>query len=292
MGQAFSDIKDPLLNDPAKKEDVQILNESMDRLVEVAELRLDVFKAELATKDQLHIPIDRILYSDYRIHCQVTSDAGSMKKAIEGSIGAFVSGKIVEGLLAITGITLDALLGNISGTSARRQVYAIGVGPLGGVYRIDAQFYMYQFKSRGLKDHLKYVLATAIVISSADVRGMKRNEVKNLVQNAYAQATPEVQREIYKDIWASINEDQAGDARSLALPPLEHATAMKAAVHWASKEKESKKETSKSTVPNGAPAPGSEADQTQASIDEYHTAAVDHDRYPGGPVEFLYSEYC
>ena len=51
------------------------------------------------------------------------------------------------------------------------------------------------------KDHFKHVLSTAIVISSADVIGMKRNEVKNLIQNAYGEAEPKLQREIYEEVW-------------------------------------------------------------------------------------------
>ena len=202
MGNAFGTIKDELNKAADKAEEVQAINDAMDRLIELAELRLATFKAELAARDNLHIPIDRILYSDFRIDCQVASNSEGLQKAIGDSIGAFVSGKVVEGVTAITNVALNALLGSMSASSARRQVYAIGVGPLGGVYRVDAQFYMYRFESKGLKDNLKYVLSSGIVISSASVTGMKRNEVKNLIQNTYTHATPEVQRGIYQEVWA------------------------------------------------------------------------------------------
>ncbi|KAI0369967.1 hypothetical protein BV20DRAFT_329859 [Pilatotrama ljubarskyi] len=186
----------------AQPADPEAIKDEMAKLHELAELRLDVFRGRLATRDQLHLPIGRIFYSNVRIDCKVSNDASALKKTVKDSIGAFVSGNVVEGITAITSQAMDVLLGDVSSSSTHQDIYAIGVGPLGGVYRVDAQFFAYNFKAQTLKTVLQTVVSSAIVISSADVRDMKRNEVKNLVQNAYGTAV-DIKRlkEIYVDIW-------------------------------------------------------------------------------------------
>ncbi|KAI0641188.1 hypothetical protein C8Q79DRAFT_930110 [Trametes meyenii] len=205
------------LLDEAHPADPDAIKEEVARLHELAELRLDVFRARLAQTDPLHLPIGRVFYSNFRVDCSVSNDAGKVKETVEDSIGAFVSGKVVEGVTAITGQALDILLGDTSASSSHQEIHALGVGPLGGVYRIDAQFYAYTFRAQTLKTVLQTVVSSAIVISSAEVKDMKRNEVKNLVQNAYKGIPLADLQILYKDIWTSICEDRA-DEKELALP--------------------------------------------------------------------------
>jgi hypothetical protein len=113
-----------------------------------------------------------------------------------------------DGLAKIATSCLEALFGSYAANQSATTTYAISTGSLGGVARIDADFYSYQYNSATLSKITKNVVVVSIVISSAQIDGLSRNDISTIVQTVYSGSTPEEQKAIRDQIWASIQEDK------------------------------------------------------------------------------------
>jgi hypothetical protein len=114
----------------------------------------------------------------------------------------------VDGLAKIATSCLEVLFGSYSANQSSTTTYAISTGSLGGVARIDADFYSYQYNSSTLSKITKNVVVVSIVISSAKIDGLDQNDVSTIVQTVYSNSTSDQQEKIRDQIWASIQKDK------------------------------------------------------------------------------------
>jgi len=68
------------------------------------------------------------------------------------------------------------------------------------VFRVDIHFFAYRFRSDQLKAITKEVLAVSVVMSSAEIKGLSDNTLKDIVQQTYSTSTGTEQQAIFEQI--------------------------------------------------------------------------------------------
>ncbi|KAG8740580.1 hypothetical protein FRC11_000186 [Ceratobasidium sp. 423] len=108
-------------------------------------------------------------------------------------------------------------LGESSGSCQLQTRYIISIDPLGGISRLDALFFVYNFSSEGLMKTTKSVVAACVVKFSADVREVDDNTLRVLV-NQYFETSPlDLRKAIYGELSGALFNsirlcDEAGGA--------------------------------------------------------------------------------
>jgi hypothetical protein len=95
---------------------------------------------------------------------------------------------------------LDVLFGNYSANKSALTTYAITTGSLGGVARIDADFFSYEYRSKRLSGITRNVVVVSVVISSANISDLKKNDINVIVESVYKAASTEERRSICNEI--------------------------------------------------------------------------------------------
>lgn len=103
---------------------------------------------------------------------------------------------------------MDALFGSYAANKYSLTTYAITTGKLGGVARIDTDFFSYEFRSKKLSHITRNVVVATVIVSSADLTGLKKNDVNVIVESVYQGNTNKERLAMIKQIW---NAAQAKD---------------------------------------------------------------------------------
>ncbi|ORY17164.1 hypothetical protein BCR34DRAFT_449133, partial [Clohesyomyces aquaticus] len=167
-----------------KKKEAQ---DALNALVVMAEDKAHIHYQSVINDalDAKLVPVHKVITKMQQINCGVSKDATGLKQNIEGSIKNFVKGQIVDGLVAIASQALDTLMGNVSGNRSEFTSYAITVGGLGGLNRIDFYMFYYKYTSKSLTAVTEDCLVTSLVISSVNVKDLEPNDIKVIIQNQY-----------------------------------------------------------------------------------------------------------
>lgn len=104
----------------------------------------------------------------------------------------------------------SALFGTYSANQAQKTVYAITTGELGGVARVDADFYSYEYTSNTLSKITKNVVVVSIVVSSAKIDDLDFNDVSTIVQTVYTASEKEEKERIRDQVWKAVEKSREG----------------------------------------------------------------------------------
>ncbi|KAI0528344.1 hypothetical protein GGR58DRAFT_509588 [Xylaria digitata] len=207
MGQTISAVVDKFDDDSAKQ---KLADDALNSLLEMAKLQVSAFKLAISNPnfDAKLIPIEKILSSESVIQANIQNTPTNVGGVIKDAFSAFANGPVVDGIATLINSGLKVLLGSYSGNTSTRDTYLISTGTLGGVYRVDIHFFAYRFRSDQLKDVTKEVLAVSVVISSAELKGLSNNTLRNIVQQTYGTSTNEEQEKIFQQIKTARDEEE------------------------------------------------------------------------------------
>ncbi|KDQ61349.1 hypothetical protein JAAARDRAFT_88452, partial [Jaapia argillacea MUCL 33604] len=202
MGSTISALKETM-TDPEQE---RLANDAFNCLVQVAQCRMHHFYERVSSPafDSGIVPISKVIHKYQFFQCGVTNDSGEASKAITENLGAFVSGDVAKGVNDIIVGNLTKLLGSYAGNTSATTTYALTTGELGGLCRIDADFYSYEFTSRSLSSIAKNVVVCSIVISSANFERFTYNDFTTIVQAIYGASDVQIQRRIRDQLWEQI----------------------------------------------------------------------------------------
>jgi hypothetical protein len=96
------------------------------------------------------------------------------------------------GLVAVVDFGIDAVLGNVAANQSQHDTYAITVGNLGGLMRVDIQVFCYTFESQALASVANNVVSVAYAISSVDGSKLDKNTLRDIVQVCYGGVVDQV----------------------------------------------------------------------------------------------------
>jgi hypothetical protein len=96
------------------------------------------------------------------------------------------------GLAAVVDFGIDAVLGNVAANQSQHDTYAITVGNLGGIMRVDIQIFCYTFQSSDLVKVTNNVISVAYAISSVDAAMLDPNTLRDVVQVCYGGVVDQV----------------------------------------------------------------------------------------------------
>jgi len=114
----------------------------------------------------------------------------------------------VKGLQSIAEASLKVLFDNYAANQSETNVYAITIGTLGGISRMDADFYSYQYTSADIQKITKNVVVISLVVSSVNVLSLTVNDLRTIVQTCYKDSTSEVRTAIYDLIHAEWKKEK------------------------------------------------------------------------------------
>ncbi|KDQ51043.1 hypothetical protein JAAARDRAFT_541243, partial [Jaapia argillacea MUCL 33604] len=202
MGSTISALKKSLENPEQEKE----ANDALNVLTQVAKTRIDTFYQRVISPqfDPGLVPISKVIYKYQYFQCGVSNNASDVSSAISDSLGAFISGDVQKGVNTIVGSALGYLLGNYSANASSTTIYALTTGELGGLCRIDADFYSYEYTSKSLTSITKNVVVCSLVISSAKLDNLNLNDVTGIVQTLYGGVDIGTQRRIRDQLWEQV----------------------------------------------------------------------------------------
>ncbi|KLO12266.1 hypothetical protein SCHPADRAFT_829768 [Schizopora paradoxa] len=208
MGAALSSIMKNLASDSENEKTAQ---DALNSLVAIAQNRQEMFYDHITSPnfDPKTIPINKVIYKYQFFRCGVAKEAGVVDD-IKDSLDAFVNGDTANGLAKIATSCFSALFGTYSANQSQKTVYAITTGELGGVSRIDADFYSYEYTSDTLAKITKNVVVVSIVVSSAKIDELDFNDVSTIVQTVYTASTTEEKKKIRDQIWEAVELSRGG----------------------------------------------------------------------------------
>ncbi|TFY71359.1 hypothetical protein EVG20_g1660 [Dentipellis fragilis] len=222
MGSTISSIMEGVAGDDQKEKQA---NDALNVLMQVATNRQTLFYDHIRSPefDPGLVPMSKVIYKYQSIHCSVTSNADDISKSITDSLGDFIDGDVAKGVTNIVQSSLNFLFGNYAANSSSTTMYTLTTGSLGGLARIDTDFYSYEYTSETLSTITKDVVVCSVVISSADVTGLNKNDISAIVQTLYSASDPTQQVKIRDQLWEAVQESQ-GSLAAGKPDPLEAAT--------------------------------------------------------------------
>ncbi|KAA1473294.1 hypothetical protein DENSPDRAFT_268029 [Dentipellis sp. KUC8613] len=207
MGSTISSIMEGVAGDDQKEKQA---NDALNVLMQVATNRQTLFYDHIRSPefDPGLVPMSKVIYKYQSIHCSVTSNADDISKSITDSLGDFIDGDVAKGVTNIVQSSLNFLFGNYAANSSSTTMYTLTTGSLGGLARIDTDFYSYEYTSQTLSTITKNVIVCSVVISSADVTGLNKNDISAIVQTLYSASDPAEQVKIRDQLWEAVQESQ------------------------------------------------------------------------------------
>ncbi|CAE6463196.1 unnamed protein product [Rhizoctonia solani] len=201
MGAAISEVKNQIERIDGAKEKEQEIKEALENMRLMASDQLEAFNQRIRNRDaDTHlIPISKILSSFEYIQC-TTSSANTIGPGIKDAVKDFSTGPVADGIANLASSVIGKLLGESSGSRQLQTRYIISIDPLGGISRLDALFFVYNFSSEGLMKTAKSVVAACVVKSSADVREVDDNTLRVLVNQCFETSPLDLRKAIYGEL--------------------------------------------------------------------------------------------
>ncbi|KAF7292586.1 hypothetical protein MIND_01156100 [Mycena indigotica] len=180
-----------------QKKDAQ---DSLNALLAMAEMKYQTFLSSVKDKsDTTMVPVSKFLLMDHSVNASVKKDNEKVKKAVTGAVSAFASGAILDGVSAVIGFGIDAVLGNVAANQSEHTTYVITCGELGGLMRIDINIFCYSYTSESLRKIAENVVSVSYAISSVDSRDLDPDTLRGVVQVCYGGVVKREQlNEIYQ----------------------------------------------------------------------------------------------
>ncbi|CCO28715.1 hypothetical protein RSOLAG1IB_06141 [Rhizoctonia solani AG-1 IB] len=201
MGAAISEMKSQIERADDAKGKEQEIKEALENMRLMAADQLEAFNLKIRNRDaDTHlIPISKILSSFEYIQC-TSSSANTIGPGIKDAVKDFSTGPVADGIANLASSVIGKLLGESSGSRQLQTRYIISIDPLGGISRLDALFFVYNFSSEGLMKTAKSVVATCVVKSSADVREVDDNTLRVLVNQCFETSPLDLRKAIYGEL--------------------------------------------------------------------------------------------
>ncbi|TFY76622.1 hypothetical protein EWM64_g7392 [Hericium alpestre] len=202
MGSTLSSVMNAADADKQEKE----ANDALNALMQIATSRQELFYDHIRSPnfDAGLVQMSKVIYKYQYIQCAVDSNPAGISNAINSTLKDFVSGDVVAGITNIVTSSMNFLLGNYSANQSSTTMYTLSTGELGGLVRIDTDFYSYEYTSETLKNITKNILVCSIVISSAEVKGLKLNDINAIVQSLYSSSDIKIRDQL----WAAVQESE------------------------------------------------------------------------------------
>lgn len=118
------------------------------------------------------------------LRSSVTMESDIVKEGTEVA-NKFVEKSYASAIAGVVSLAMKALMGNTSTSVSQKRDYAIAVGGLGGIVRVDYLVYLKNFSFEGILKTTKNIAVYAAVISSADTAGLEENDIKALIDINY-----------------------------------------------------------------------------------------------------------
>lgn len=131
-----------------------------------------------------YVPAHKVLSRSMELRSSVTMESDIVKEGIEVA-NKFVEKSYASAIAGVVSLAMKALLGNTSASVSQKRDYAIAVGGLGGIVRVDYLVYLKNFSFEGILKTTKNIAVYAAVISSADTAGLEENDIKALIDINY-----------------------------------------------------------------------------------------------------------
>ncbi|TFY66384.1 hypothetical protein EVG20_g4706 [Dentipellis fragilis] len=207
MGQSISEIVSGL---EGKDQQEKEANDALNALMQVATDRQTLFYEHISSPafDPGLVPMHKVIYKYQNIQCSVGQNPDGITKEITDTMGNFIDGDVAKGVTNIVNSCLGFLFGNYAANASSTTMYTLTTGSLGGLARIDTDLYSYEYTSSTLSTITKNVLVCSIVISSADVTGLNKNDMSAIVQTLYGGSAPADQVKIRDQLWEAVQESE------------------------------------------------------------------------------------
>ncbi|KAG9123964.1 hypothetical protein FRC07_013355 [Ceratobasidium sp. 392] len=201
MGAAISEMKSQIERADNLKGKEDEIKEALENMRVMAADQLATFNERIRNRehDTHLIPISKILSSFEYIQCS-TSNHDTIGEGIKDAVKDFSSGPVADGIANLAGSVFKRLLGESSGSRQLQTRYTISIDPLGGISRLDALFFVYNFSASGLMSTVGSVCAACIVKSSADVTSVDDNTLRVLVNQCFETSSIDLRKAIYGEL--------------------------------------------------------------------------------------------
>jgi hypothetical protein len=131
-----------------------------------------------------YVPAHKVLSRSMELRSSVTQDSKIVDEATNVA-NKFVEKSYASAIAGVVSLAMKALLGNTSASVSQKRDYAIAVGGLGGIVRVDYLVYLKSFSFDGILSTTKNIALYAAIISSADTAGLEENDIKALIDVNY-----------------------------------------------------------------------------------------------------------
>jgi len=174
-------------SNPSLEEEMKDQVDSLQREAEADSVRF-YNKIKRSTLEQQHlIPISKVLYKYTKLEILTeTNDQDVINQTIDNTLKEVTSSSVSGVISTLMGAAIQSLFGKKSLEYAEEEGYTISLGLLGGIERFDYRFVRKSFSYQTWTKKLQSVVSMTLVVSSCDIKALKQNDTKVIVQNCFS----------------------------------------------------------------------------------------------------------
>ncbi|KAI9663306.1 MAG: hypothetical protein M1831_002590 [Alyxoria varia] len=185
-------------------------NDVLNSLNELTQTKLDLFYNQVTNThfDDNLLPIHKVIARESWIYAQTEDSPLNVSAIIDTTARSFANGETANGVGTIIQSVLNTAFGVSRASTQSKKIYAISVGDLAGIQRVDIDIFAYQFTSQALTNITRGVQGATVVLSSVNTTGLDKNDLRVIVQATFASVPIEQQQAILDQLFKAYDEQR------------------------------------------------------------------------------------